>query len=269
MSADNHNSAERPAARRRRFRSVSLNWLLPNMLTIGGLVSGLTGLRFALDGKWMTAIALVALAAIFDALDGRMARLLKSTSAFGAALDSLSDAVVFGVVPALCLYLWALQGSGNFAWGTALFFSVCILLRLARFNSELPDKPEYAQAFFVGIPAPAAAFLVLTPIVAEHVLALEVLRDQKVVSVVLILIGVAAVSTLPTFNGKTIKVPSQAILPFLALIAFVGAMLAMRPWDVYLGLAALYLASLPLSLVAYSRRRRLFNRHQNSTAVAD
>ena len=112
--------------KRRAFRSVSMNWLLPNMLTIGGLVSGLTALRYALDGKWMAAVTLIVLAAIFDALDGRMARLLKSTSAFGAALDSLSDAVVFGVVPALCLYLWALQGSGNFAWGTALFFAVCI-----------------------------------------------------------------------------------------------------------------------------------------------
>ena len=248
--------------KRRAFRSVSMNWLLPNMLTIGGLVSGLTALRYALDGKWMAAVALIVLAAIFDALDGRMARLLKSTSAFGAALDSLSDAVVFGVVPALCLYLWALQSSGNFAWGTALFFAVCILLRLARFNSELPDRPEYTQSFFVGIPAPAAAFLVLTPIVAEHIFQVKWLIDETTVSLVLIAVGAGAVSTLPTFNGKTLKVPSHAILPFLAFIALLGAMVAMRPWAVYLGLAGLYLASLPISCLAYLRRRQNFRKRQ-------
>ena len=124
--ADKNGATHKPRhVKRKPFRSVSMNWLLPNMLTIGGLVSGLTGLRYALDGKWMAAVTLIVLAAIFDALDGRMARLLKSTSAFGAALDSLSDAVVFGVVPALCLYLWALQGSGKFAcrFGSSTFFS--------------------------------------------------------------------------------------------------------------------------------------------------
>ncbi len=262
MDQNNPQNTDQLKPKRKGFRSVSLNWLLPNMLTIGGLVSGLTGLRFALDGKWMVAISLIALAAIFDALDGRMARLLKSTSAFGAALDSLSDAVVFGVVPALCLYLWALQDSGNFAWGTALFFAICILLRLARFNSELPDKPEYAQAFFVGIPAPAAAFLVLSPIVAEHLFPVPILQDERIVSIVLISVGIGAVSTLPTFNGKNLKVPNHAILPFLALIAFIGAVLAMRPWEVYLGLAALYTASLPVSFIAFSRRRRRFDQCQ-------
>ena len=102
--------------RKKRFRSVSLIWLLPNMLTVAGLVSGLTALRFALDGRWEGTIGLIVLAAVFDALDGRTARRLKTSSAFGAALDSLCDMVVFGVVPALCLYLWALQDSGNLAW---------------------------------------------------------------------------------------------------------------------------------------------------------
>ena len=230
------------------------------MLTIGGLVTGLTGLRFALDGLWTNAIAMVALAAIFDALDGRMARLLKSASLFGAALDSLSDAVVFGVVPALCLYLWALQGSGNFAWGTALFYIVCILLRLARFNSELPDRPEYTKSFFIGVPAPAAAFLVLTPIIAADILSLTFLREDYMVSLVLVSIGGLAVSTMPTFNGKTLKIPNAAILPFLAVIALIGAFLVVRPWVIYLGLAGLYISSWPLSvMVFYRRRRRYYN----------
>ena len=241
-----------------RFRSVSINWLLPNMLTIAGLISGLTGLRFALDDQWIASITMIVLAGIFDALDGRMARLLKTTSAFGAALDSLSDAVVFGVVPALTLYLWALQDLGNIAWGTALFYSVCVILRLARFDSELPDKPEYTKSFFVGIPAPAAAFLVLLPVVVLEVTGQLWLRNEQLVSVVLVTVGAGAVSTMPTFNGKTLKVPSHAILPFLALIALIGGIIVISPWAVYLALAGLYVASFPISLLAFYRRRRHF-----------
>ena len=244
--------------KRGRFRSVSLNWLLPNMLTIAGLISGLTGLRFALDDLWISAITMIVLAAIFDALDGRMARLLKTTSAFGAALDSLSDAVVFAIVPALTLYLWALQDLGNIAWGTALFYAVCVILRLARFDSELPDKPEYTKSFFVGIPAPAAAFLVLLPVVVLEVTAQSWLRDEQIVSVVLVVVGAGAVSTMPTFNGKTLKVPSHAILPFLALIALIGGIIVISPWTVYLVLAGLYIASFPVSTLAFYRRRRHF-----------
>ena len=244
--------------KRGRFRSVSLNWLLPNMLTIAGLISGLTGLRFALDDLWISAITMIVLAAIFDALDGRMARLLKTTSAFGAALDSLSDAVVFAIVPALTLYLWALQDLGNIAWGTALFYAVCVILRLARFDSELPDKPEYTKSFFVGIPAPAAAFLVLLPVVVLEVTAQSWLRDEQIVSVVLVVVGAGAVSTMPTFNGKTLKVPSHAILPFLALIALIGGIIVISPWTVYLVLAGLYIASFPVSALAFYRRRRHF-----------
>lgn len=244
--------------KRRRFQSVSLNWLLPNMLTIAGLISGLTGLRFALDELWISAITMILLSAIFDALDGRMARLLKTTSAFGAALDSLSDAVVFGIVPALTLYLWALQDLGNIAWGTALFYAVGVILRLARFNSELPDKPEYTKSFFVGIPAPAAAFLVLLPVVVLEVTGLTWLRNEQVVSIFLIVVGAGAVSTMPTFNGKTLKVPSHAILPFLALIALIGGIIVISPWFVYLVLAGLYVTSFPFSILAFYRRRRHF-----------
>ena len=250
--------------KRHRFRSVSLNWLLPNMLTIAGLISGLTGLRFALDDLWISAITMIVLAAIFDALDGRMARLLKTTSAFGAALDSLSDAVVFAIVPALTLYLWARQDLGNIAWGTALFYAVCVILRLARFDSELPDKPEYTKSFFVGIPAPAAAFLVLLPVVVLEVTAQSWLRDEQIVSVVLVVVGAGAVSTMPTFNGKTLKVPSHAILPFLALIALIGGIIVISPWTVYLVLAGLYIASFPVSTLAFYRRRRHFEARRSA-----
>ena len=138
--------------RRRRFRTVSIFWLLPNVLTVAGLITGLTALRFALAGKWPTVIGLIALAAVFDALDGRMARRFKTSSAFGAALDSLSDLVVFGVVPALCLYLWALQDLGNLAWWATMFYAVSIALRLARFDSEIRDPAEESKDYFTGVP---------------------------------------------------------------------------------------------------------------------
>ena len=262
-------TADRPdqpkeSPEKRRFRSASLNWLLPNMLTIAGLISGLTGLRFALDELWISATTMIVLAAIFDALDGRMARLLKTTSEFGAALDSLSDAVVFGIVPALTLYLWALQDLGNIAWGTALFYAVCVILRLARFDSELPDKPEYTKSFFVGIPAPAAAFLVLLPLVLLEVTDQSWLRNEQLVSVVLVSVGAGAVSTMPTFNGKSFQVPSHAILPFLAVIALVGGIIVISPWAVYLVLAGLYIASFPFSVLAFYRRRRHFEARRHA-----
>ena len=164
------------APQKKRFRSVSIFWLLPNMLTIAGFVSGLTALRFALDGRWAGVIVLIAVAAVFDALDGRTARRFKTQSAFGAALDSLSDLVVFGVVPALCLFVWALQDSGNMAWAATLFYAVSIALRLARFDSELPNPPDYAANYFTGIPAPAAGFLVLMPVVIDLEFGLDIVR---------------------------------------------------------------------------------------------
>ena len=250
--------------RRKPFASVSFSWLLPNLLTVGGLVAGLTALRFALEARWDAALVMVAVAAICDGLDGRMARLLKSTSAFGAALDSLSDAVVFGIVPALCLYLWALQDSGNFAFGTALFYSVCVLLRLARFDSELPDQPEYKQSFFVGIPAPAAAFLVLVPIVIYQEFSFAWLREPYFVSLVLIMIGAGAVSTLPTFNGKKIRVPGQAILPLLALFALIAALIFTHPWKLYLAIAAAYVASFPFSIMLFLKVKTRYADKQSS-----
>ncbi|MBT6123036.1 MAG: phosphatidylcholine/phosphatidylserine synthase [Candidatus Puniceispirillum sp.] len=241
-----------------RFRSVSIYWLLPNMLTIGGFVSGLTALRFALDGRWAGVIVLVALAAVFDALDGRAARKFQTASAFGAALDSLSDLVVFGVVPALSLYLWALQDYGNLAWGATLFYAVSIALRLARFDSELPNPPVYAKNYFTGIPAPAAAFLVLVPICLDLEFNLPWVREALYVSGWLILIGVGAVTALPTFAGKRLKLPVGSVLPILAVVGLLGAGIVTQPWITYLALATVYICSLPLAAVKFQQDRRAY-----------
>ena len=244
---------------KRRFRSVSIFWLLPNMLTIGGFVSGLTALRFALDGRWAGVIVLITVAAVFDALDGRTARRFKTQSAFGAALDSLSDLVVFGVVPALCLFTWALQDSGNIAWVATLFFAVSIALRLARFDSELPNPADYAANYFTGIPAPAAGFLVLMPIVIDLEFGLEVVRQASYVSIWLVLIGAGAVSTLPSFAGKRLKLPVNTVLPVLALVGLLGAAIVTEPWLTYLAVATVYIVSLPIAAIRFTRKKSAQN----------
>ena len=244
---------------KRRFRSVSIFWLLPNMLTIGGFVSGLTALRFALDGRWAGVIVLITVAAVFDALDGRTARRFKTQSAFGAALDSLSDLVVFGVVPALCLFTWALQESGNIAWVATLFFAVSIALRLARFDSELPNPADYAANYFTGIPAPAAGFLVLMPIVIDLEFGLEVVRQASYVSIWLVLIGAGAVSTLPSFAGKRLKLPVNTVLPVLALVGLLGAAIVTEPWLTYLAVATVYIVSLPIAAIRFTREKSAQN----------
>ncbi|MCH1425785.1 MAG: phosphatidylcholine/phosphatidylserine synthase [Alphaproteobacteria bacterium] len=244
---------------KRRFRSVSIFWLLPNMLTIGGFVSGLTALRFALDGRWAGVIVLITVAAVFDALDGRTARRFKTQSAFGAALDSLSDLVVFGVVPALCLFTWALQDSGNIAWVATLFFAVSIALRLARFDSELPNPADYAANYFTGIPAPAAGFLVLMPIVLDLEFGLEVVRQASYVSIWLVLIGAGAVSTLPSFAGKKLKLPVNTVLPVLALVGLLGAAIVTEPWLTYLAVATVYIVSLPIAAIRFTREKSAQN----------
>ena len=244
---------------KRRFRSVSIFWLLPNMLTIGGFVSGLTALRFALDGRWAGVIVLITVAAVFDALDGRTARRFKTQSAFGAALDSLSDLVVFGVVPALCLFTWALQDSGNIAWVATLFFAVSIALRLARFDSELPNPADYAANYFTGIPAPAAGFLVLMPIVIDLEFGLEVVRQASYVSIWLVLIGAGAVTTMPSFAGKKLKLPVNTVLPVLALVGLLGAAIVTEPWLTYLAVATVYIVSLPIAAIRFTREKSAQN----------
>ena len=180
--------------RRNRIR-VSTSWLIPKCDYHSRSYFRLTAFAFCIGKKWDMVVGLIFIAAIFDALDGRTARLLRATSAFGAALDSLSDVVVFGVIPGLCLYLWALQDHGNIAWASALFYIVCIALRLARFDSELPDKPEYAKDFFTGLPSPAAGLLVISPIVIDIHFQLAFIREAELVSAVLIICGIGAVSS--------------------------------------------------------------------------
>src|SRR5260221_7764458 len=148
----------------RRISGLSLNRMIPNMLTLLALCAGMTAIRFAINGKFEAAVIAIIVAGVFDGLDGRIARLLKSTSPFGAQLDSLSDFVCFGVAPAVMLYIWTMTQLASFGWALSLLYAICCGLRLARFNTQLDvELPPYAAYYFTGVPAPGGAGLELVP----------------------------------------------------------------------------------------------------------
>ena len=159
----------RRAFRAARERSIPMRLLIPNMVTVLGLCVGLTSIRMAIEGRFELALTAIGAAAVLDGLDGRMARLLKASSRFGAELDSLSDFVCFGVAPAIVLYLWGFAGASSLGWIMVLMFALAAALRLARFNVALdePGKPLWETGFFVGVPVPAGAILLMLPLYME------------------------------------------------------------------------------------------------------
>ena len=244
-----------PRLRRRGLPVLSVNRLVPNALTLLGLCAGLTAVRMALLDRWEVAVAAVAVAMVMDALDGRIARLMGTTSEFGAQLDSLADAISFGVAPALIVYLWALSDSGGIGWAVALVFAVACTLRLARFNTGLGAKKAqpWADRFFTGVPAPAGAGLGLLPMVLSFELGDGILSSAWFNGFMLAAVAGLMVSTIPTFSAKRFKIPRSylglALIGLAALIAF----LVSTPW-VMLGIVGLgYLASIPISVIVYRR----------------
>lgn len=238
-----------------RIRGLSINKLIPNILTLLALCAGLTAIRFAVHGMWKEAVLSTVLAAILDGLDGRVARLLQGTSKFGAELDSLSDFVSFGVAPAMVLYFWTMQGAGGYGWAMVLLFSVCCALRLARFNTMIgePDLPPYAYNFFTGVPAPAAAGLVLMPLVFTIQFGGGFFDQPAVVSVFLMGVSFLMVSKIPTFSFKKVRVPHRWVLPILLIIGLAAAFLVTEPWLTLSLLGCLYLGMIPLSLRSFRR----------------
>lgn len=245
----------RRSRRTPRFKGLSFSRLVPNMITIGATCAALTGVRFALDGKWEHAAAAIVVAAILDALDGRMARLLKSASEFGAELDSLSDFAAFGVSPALILYFWSLHALGGVGWAVALFLAVCCGLRLARFNSSLGKLPPYAYNYFTGVPAPAGAGLAILPMIVTFAFGLDaaVLSHPVGIAVWSVLVALLMVSNIPTYAVKKVKVPHVLVIPvLLGALLFVGG-LASEPWLTLTFAGAVYVLLIPLSVFSYSR----------------
>lgn len=238
-----------------RIRGLSINTLIPNILTLLALCAGLTSIRFAVHGMWKEAVVSTVLAAILDGLDGRVARLLQGTSKFGAELDSLSDFVSFGVAPAMVLYFWTMQGAGAFGWALVLLFSVCCALRLARFNTMIgePDLPPYAYNFFTGVPAPAAAGLVLMPMVFTIQFGDGFFDRPPVVAVFLLGVSFLMVSRIPTFSFKKVRVPHKWVLPMLLVIGVAAGFMVTEPWLTLSVVGTLYLAMIPVSLRSFRR----------------
>jgi CDP-diacylglycerol--serine O-phosphatidyltransferase len=256
----------RPRPRNRpRFKGPSFNRMIPNLMTMLGLCAGLTSMRFGLEGRFGSAAVAIVVAAVIDGLDGRLARLLKATSRFGAEFDSLSDFLCFGVAPPFVLFLWSLQRGGAYGFAPCVMFSVCMALRLARFNASLEGapKPAYAYNFFTGVPAPAGAGLALFPLflgLEAKSLGLQWLLNaaQHPLFCAVMLIGTSLllVSTLPIWSFKNFKVPSEYVLPLLLGTGAYAAVLLADPWAAMAAAGLIYLAMLPFSVRSFRRLRR-------------
>jgi CDP-diacylglycerol--serine O-phosphatidyltransferase len=251
-------------ARMRQLRQVPIRMVIPNLITLLALGVGLTSVRMAIEQRFFLAVLCIIAAAILDGIDGRMARYLKSTSRFGAQLDSLTDFVNFGVAPAVVIFTYALRDTRALGWTCCLIFAVCSALRLARFNVALegPVKPAWQNDFFVGVPAPAAACSVLLPIYLTNLnnsLHLGIPRIDYVsttlVMIYTIVIAILMISRLPTYSGKSLgaRIPRDMVVPILVGIVAFFALLVSFPWEVLTLCTLLYLGALPLGWRAYER----------------
>jgi len=265
---------ERRQRRPRRFRRIPVRILAPNLITLLALCAGLTAIRLAFESRFELALAAIVFAAILDGIDGRLARLLKGTSRFGAELDSLADFVNFGVAPALILYFWGLHELKSAGWIAAMVFAICVGLRLARFNVMLedPDRPLWAANFFVGMPAPAGAITVLLPIYASF-LGLD--RSEFLIWATLVYTLVIAsllVSRLPVFSGKRVgtRVLPELVGPVIVIVVLFIALLIAYPWALLTAGTLAYLASLPFGWLSYRdyERRARESRAETSPAAA-
>ena len=244
--------------RRRRLRPQPVLHFVPNMFTILGLCAGMTGIRYAFDGRWQLAVGFILAAAVFDGLDGRSARLLKMTSKLGEQLDSLADFLSFGVAPAIIVYLWVLHDVRGLGWAVALVFATCSALRLARFNAELdaPERPRWALYFFTGVPAPAAAGLALLPIMASFVIGSELVRAWWLNGLVLVTVALLMVSRVPTFSVKRLRIKPALVIPTMILGVFVAVLLVTEVWLMLTLVGLAYFISIPVSWRVAARMER-------------
>ncbi len=240
----------------RRIKSPHLVRIIPNAITVIALCSGLSAIRFALLDQWEFAVTLIFIAAILDALDGRIARFLRADSTFGAELDSLSDFVSFGVAPAVLIYVYTLHEWKGMGWALALFFATCMALRLARFNTSMNiPLPDWAKQFSVGVPAPAGAILALLPLMVSFALEQSCKAYPFLFAVSIIISGLLMISRIPTFVIKNVPIPHQYVKILLMLVAVFIAALFSVPWWTLSLCTLIYFCSIPVSLLHYKKRR--------------
>ena len=244
--------------RRRRFRPIPVRMLVPNVITLLAICAGLTAIRLSTEDRMGLAVGLIVFAAVLDGIDGRVARMIKGQSKFGAELDSLADFVNFGVAPGLILYFWQLHELRNGGWIAAMVFAISGSLRLARFNATIddPNKPPFAANYFTGVPAPAGAITVLLPIYLGF---LDVSKPPAVVTAAYtLLIAFLMVSRLPVFSGKTVRmrVPPELVMPVFVAVIFFIALLIAYPWYILAAGSVIYILSLPLGWKSYRNHAR-------------
>jgi CDP-diacylglycerol--serine O-phosphatidyltransferase len=257
---------EKEITRRRRRRlfshsRVPVRMLVPNFFTLLGLCAGLTSIRMSIEGRWDVALAAIVFAAMLDGIDGRVARLLKASSRFGAELDSLADFVNFGVAPAILLFTWGLVDIKSVGWICVMMFALASALRLARFNVAVDEeKPKWQSNFFTGMPTPAAAIVVLLPFYLAK-LGLDANVSRIAMSVVLVytvLIAVMMVSTIPTYSGKLLgeRIRREYVLPIFILAIGLVACLLTFPYETLAIASLAYLAIIPLSWRRFLAKER-------------
>lgn len=242
-------------------RPISLRAILPNMVTLLALCAGLTSIRLAMEGRFEFAVFAMVLAAVLDGLDGRVARLLKSSSKLGAELDSLTDFVNFGVAPGMILYLWLLHDLRSLGWIAALVFAICMALRLARFNVANASKSkrkadEWQDNYFTGVPAPAGAMCALLPLSLQKI-GVPIDSDWAILILIYVLfIGFLVVSTVPTFSGKKLGsgIPRDFALPLMVGLVLWAALLASYPFTVVTVMTLIYIGLLPVGIRSFRKK---------------
>jgi CDP-diacylglycerol---serine O-phosphatidyltransferase len=237
--------------------SKKSRFILPNLLTLIGVCLGISSIKFALDQNYNLAVIFLIFAAILDTLDGRIARLIKGTSEFGKELDSLTDFVSFGIAPAFILYFWELKNYGKIGWAITLIFSVCCVLRLARFNlTKISEDAEWKRNYFEGIPSPAGAIIILLPLIYELSELQLNLDIKKFTPYLVVVVAILLISSIPTFSLKKIKTSSQLTIFLLFGIVVTFVSLIFFTFKALLVLCLLYLLSIPVSYFLYKRTNK-------------
>ncbi len=239
-------------------RGLSLRALIPNAITAAALCAGLTGIRFAIVGDFERAVFAIILAGFLDGIDGRIARLLRAQSRFGAELDSLADSLSFGMAPALVLFLWSLDDLPRVGWFAALAFAICCALRLARFNAQIDveDQLRKAAGFLTGVPAPVGAGLAFLPIYLWLATGEELLRTPILIALWTVIIAVLMISDLPTLSWKSIRPRTPLRLPAIAMTGLVFAALLTEPWWTLAIVSLIYLFLMPLGPIRFAQFKR-------------
>ena len=237
--------------------SKKTRYILPNILTLAGVCLGISSIKFSLDGNYSLAVIFILVAALLDALDGRIARLIKGTSEFGKELDSLTDFVSFGVAPAFIIYFWELKNYGKIGWAITLIFSVCCVLRLARFNlTNISKEEEWKINFFEGIPSPAGGILILLPLAFELSNFNINFELKRITPYLVTATAILLISKLPTFSFKKISIPRNITIFILFGIGVSFVSLVFFTFETLFVMSLLYIASLPVSSLMYINKNK-------------